>query len=349
MVAASPPSATAHSNGKASHHRHSTSKTAATAAAPPSNINNVRVVGRIRPLAAYEKANGSIPVIKTLPSSSPDSESDDIIYVEPPEGNSSADNTRWFQLDAVLDGDSTQEQVYQQSGAQQAVTHDLFHGFNCTILAYGQTGAGKTFTMGSAAAIATTTAGVDESLSSSEQAASTTMLNPDCGVIPRACADLFATIQSLCQNQATVELSYMEVYNEEIRDLLSPNNTNSQQQQLRIREQLNGEVYVRGLEARPVTCSADVGKLMEEASRRRVTASTNMNAVSSRSHAICVLRLQGIIMTEGSGMAVGTKFQSKLTLVDLAGSERILKRRALKATEPKKESPSTRVSLSWVK
>jgi hypothetical protein len=135
------------------------------------------------------------------------------------------------------------------------------------------------------------------------------------GVIPRAVKDLFDNIQSKCDSNAHVELSYLEVYNEEIRDLMNPKGDNSQ---LRIRETLNGEVYVRGLQSISVGNPGEIGKLMEQASKRRVVASTKMNATSSRSHAICVLKIKGVL--EDS-----TKFQSKLTLVDLAGSERIKK------------------------
>ena len=134
------------------------------------------------------------------------------------------------------------------------------------------------------------------------------------GVIPRAVKDLYDNIQIKCDSNAIVELSYMEVYNEEIRDLLC-NDPAANAKQLRIRETLNGEVYVRGLQARTVGNPGEIGKLMDEASARRVVASTKMNATSSRSHAICVLRVKGVL--EDS-----SKFQSKLTLVDLAGSER---------------------------
>jgi len=120
---------------------------------------------------------------------------------------------------------------------------------------------------------------------------------------------------------ATIMLmsSFLEVYNEEIRDLMNP--SSPQKSDLRIRETLEGEVYVRGLQTRVVNNPTEIGKYMEEASQRRVVASTKMNAVSSRSHAICVLQIRGVL--EDS-----TKFQSKLTLVDLAGSERIKKTQA---------------------
>lgn len=128
------------------------------------------------------------------------------------------------------------------------------------------------------------------------------------GIIPRACADLFAEIRRKCDGNAQVELSYLEVYNEEIRDLLVEGGGSDQKAQppLRIRENLDGEVYVRGLQSRAVENPADVGRLMDEASGRRVVASTKMNATSSRSHAICALRVNGVLDDS-------TKFSSKLT------------------------------------
>jgi len=100
--------------------------------------NNVRVVARIRPLAEYETEKGCSKVVQRLPRS--DSTEDGV-----PEqlsvdccgsgGDRGNEEKRWFELDAVFDGDSTQEHVYEKSGAMKAVTQDLFRGFNCTILA----------------------------------------------------------------------------------------------------------------------------------------------------------------------------------------------------------------------
>ena len=272
---------------------------------------NVRVVSRIRPLAKYELEKGCQPVVVKVPKADSDDGGPEALQVNQANGNhgggGGGGDKRWFELDAVLDERSSQQDVYEKSGAYTAITEDLFQGYNCTILAYGQTGSGKTFTMGTASA------------SVNEQDADGTKSSPplrkEDGLIPRACWDLFDTIHSKCDANAHVEMSYLEVYNEEIRDLMSVDNKNNQ---LRIRETLNGEVYVRGLQSRTVSTPSDVGRLMEEAGGRRVVASTKMNAVSSRSHAICVLRLKGVLED-------ATKFQAKLTLVDLAGSERIEK------------------------
>lgn len=138
----------------------------------------------------------------------------------------------------------------------------------------------------------------------------------DDGMIPRCCVDLFECIADKCDGNAKVELSYLEIYNEEIRDLLA-----HVEKPLKIRETMDGEVYVSGQESRVVTSPAEIGTYMEEAASKRVVAATAMNAVSSRSHAICTLRVSGVVESvEGSD-----KFSSKLTLVDLAGSERIKK------------------------
>lgn len=247
--------------------------------------NHVRVVCRIRPLAEYEKEKGCQEVIKSLPPLVEGGVQQ--LHVTEPE-------SKWFELDAVLGQQCSQEDVYVRSGAREAVCDDLFRGFNCTILAYGQTGAGKTFTMGTAP------------LEGSE-------ISEYCGIIPRACSDLFEQIQEKCDGNAKVALQYLEVYNEDIRDLLAET-----AQPLRIRESLDGEVYVRGLQSRDVKSPADIGACMKEASGRRVVASTKMNAASSRSHAIAVLRITGMLED-------ATKFTAKLTLVDLAGSERIKK------------------------
>eukprot|EP00980_Cylindrotheca_fusiformis_P009332 scaffold2047_cov129-Cylindrotheca_fusiformis.AAC.11 len=243
-----------------------------------SRASNVRVVSRIRATSDNKS------VVHTL--------DDCVLQVE---------GKRWFEMDAVFDVDSSQEKVYIQSGAQRAVCEDLFQGYHCTILAYGQTGSGKTYTMGTA-----TQADAD----------STAITNSRLGVIPRACSDLFANIQTQCDGNAQVEFSYLEIYNEEIRDLLPA--TKSDNSNLKLRETLQGDVYVSGLTKVEVRSPDEIYKHMIDASSRRVVASTRMNAASSRSHALCILTLRGVLED-------GTNVTSKLTFVDLAGSEKISK------------------------
>lgn len=273
------PSTEIMTGGSAAHHHH------------------VRVVARIRPLSQSEQERGSKETITSLqdPSTPANGEEPEII-----ETNGHG-NKRWFELDAVFDPHSTQEQVYEKSGARRAVCDDIFKGYNATILAYGQTGSGKTHTMGTAV-----------------RGDGSTQVQEGDGMIPRACIDLFENVSQKCDGNARVELSYLEIYNEEVRDLLSPADNHGA---LKIRETLQGEVYVSGLTSKQVLNPNDIGKLMEQASKKRVVASTAMNAVSSRSHAICTLRISGVIESDSEV----DKFTSKLTLVDLAGSERIKK------------------------
>jgi hypothetical protein len=246
---------------------------------------NVNVVLRLRPFVAHEKEKGCTKVVHKVRSKS----SDEVVQVN-------QKTNRYFEFDAVLDESDSQKDVYLKSGAHKAVTTDIFRGFNSTIFAYGQSGSGKTFTMGT-----TKSAGGSE-------------IRENSGVIPRACADLFAHIGEKCQGNASVELSYLEVYNEEIRDLL----TSDVDRKIQIREDFNGEVFVEGLTTIEVTSPLEVGKLMNEANGRRAVASTKINEVSSRSHAICIISIQGTTIED-------VTFRSRLTLVDLAGSERLAK------------------------
>lgn len=168
----------------------------------------------------------------------------------------------------------------------------------------GQTGSGKTFTMGN-----------DGSLSNE-------------GIIPFAISDIFQKVGSLLVDnvQVKLELSYMEVYKEECFDLLS-----SQRQKCDIREGSKGETYVEGLSHHVVTCADDVRDLLREVAKVRSTSKTAMNAVSSRSHAICsfVLTTTKVLSGEGeTGVDTTVTSKSFMHLVDLAGSERAKKTQA---------------------
>jgi len=281
---------------------------------------NVRVVTRVRPLSSSEKARGCSHIIETIPAGETE-------FLE------IGAEKRRFELDAAFPSESTQVDVYERSGAAEAVKLDLIKGFNTTILAYGQTGSGKTFTMGTAI--------------SPEGNANGNDLHESEGVIPRAVNDLFH-ISKTTPNSVKVEMAYMEIYNEEIRDLLS-NDPNSGD--LRVQDLPDGTVGVTNVTMKSVESPAEVGKWMEVASNKRVVASTAMNAVSSRSHAVCTLYVTitpGIVISNGeddyasdddvseiksiasenkSTVSNGTfssreQIFAKLTLVDLAGSEK---------------------------
>jgi hypothetical protein len=172
--------------------------------------------------------------------------------------------------------------------------------FHVYLHLFNSSGAGKTYSMGSA--------WCDDDGD----------LNQQSGIIPRACHDLFETIKTKCDGNGMVELSYLEIYNEELRDLLSDQQPAPE---LKIRENLQKSVYVSGLSSHLVKTPCEIRTLLERASKRRQVGATAMNAVSSRSHALCILKIKGNII---SGDDEET-FESSLTLVDLAGSERLKK------------------------
>ncbi|XP_053314847.1 kinesin-like protein KIF1A isoform X1 [Spea bombifrons] len=185
-----------------------------------------------------------------------------------------------------------QKQVYRDIG-EEMLLH-AFEGYNVCIFAYGQTGAGKSYTM----------MGKQEP---SQQ-----------GIIPQLCEDLFSRINDTTNDNMSysVEVSYMEIYCERVRDLLNPKNKGN----LRVREHPLLGPYVEDLSKLAVTSYGDIQDLMDSGNKARTVAATNMNETSSRSHAVF-----NIIFTQRRNDAdaqTTTEKVSKISLVDLAGSER---------------------------
>uniref|UniRef100_A0A8C5MLF9 Kinesin family member 1C n=1 Tax=Leptobrachium leishanense TaxID=445787 RepID=A0A8C5MLF9_9ANUR len=187
---------------------------------------------------------------------------------------------------------ASQRQVYRDIG-EEMLLH-AFEGYNVCIFAYGQTGAGKSYTM----------MGKPE---------------PDQhGIIPQLCEDLFARV---CNNQNpdlsySVEVSYMEIYCERVRDLLSPKSKGN----LRVREHPIMGPYVEDLSKLAVTSYHDIADLMDCGNKARTVAATNMNETSSRSHAVFTIVFTQKRHDEMTNL--DTEKVSKISLVDLAGSER---------------------------
>ncbi|XP_056261304.1 kinesin-like protein KIF13B isoform X1 [Seriola aureovittata] len=207
-----------------------------------------------------------------------------------------------------------QDVVFQCLG--ESLLDNAFMGYNACIFAYGQTGSGKSYTM----------------MGSAEQP----------GLIPRLCSSLFGrTVQEAREGESfTVEVSYMEIYNEKVRDLLDPKGRS--RQALRVREHKVLGPYVDGLSRLAVASYKDIESLMSEGNKSRTVAATNMNEESSRSHAVFNIILTHTLMDLQSGTS-GEKV-SKLSLVDLAGSERAAKTGA--AGERLKEGSNINKSLS---
>uniref|UniRef100_A0A8C7HR78 Kinesin family member 13B n=1 Tax=Oncorhynchus kisutch TaxID=8019 RepID=A0A8C7HR78_ONCKI len=219
----------------------------------------------------------------------------------------------WSMDEADTDKFAGQEVVFQCLG--ESLLDNAFLGYNACIFAYGQTGSGKSYTM----------------MGSSEQP----------GLIPRLCSSLFDRIlQEQREGESfTVEVSFMEIYNEKVRDLLDPKGS---RQALRVREHKVFGPYVDGLSRLAVACYKDIECLMSEGNKSRTVAATNMNEESSRSHAVFNIILTHTLMDLGSGTS-GEKV-SKLSLVDLAGSERAAKTGA--TGERMKEGSNINKSLS---
>ncbi|GFT28387.1 kinesin-like protein unc-104, partial [Nephila pilipes] len=198
----------------------------------------------------------------------------------------------YLSIDPTDSAFASQETVYKDIG-EEMLLH-AFEGYNVCIFAYGQTGAGKSYTM----------------MGKQEEGQE--------GIIPHICKDLFRKIKNV-QNEDTlfsVEVSYMEIYCERVRDLLNPKNKNN----LRVREHPLLGPYVEDLSKLAVTSYQDIHDLMDEGNKARTVAATNMNETSSRSHAVFTIIFTQKKHDKDSGLTA--EKQSKISLVDLAGSER---------------------------
>nr|XP_061832676.1 kinesin-like protein KIF1B isoform X10 [Nerophis lumbriciformis] len=188
---------------------------------------------------------------------------------------------------------AAQNQVYNDIGKE--MLQHAFEGYNVCIFAYGQTGAGKSYTM----------------MGKQEEGQE--------GIIPMLCEDLFEKINEDNNKEKlsySVEVSYMEIYCERVRDLLNPKNKGN----LRVREHPLLGPYVEDLSKLAVTSYTDIADLMDAGNKARTVAATNMNETSSRSHAVFT-----IVFTQkkhDSETDLSTEKVSKISLVDLAGSER---------------------------
>eukprot|EP00891_Asterochloris_glomerata_P006925 jgi/Astpho2/6925/e_gw1.00107.208.1_t len=209
-------------------------------------------------------------------------------------------STYRFTFDHVYTAEALQAEVYQQTA--RGAVHNALQGYNAAIIAYGQTGTGKTYTM----------EGGHE--------------GPTRGIIPRAIEDVFQYIESdrqAAQSKFLVRASYLQIYNEVISDLLKPDRQN-----LVIREDRKRGVYVDGLSEWVVRSPAEVYGLMERGAAQRATGATKLNEASSRSHAVFIIIVEkSTVFAEDTPAAEDQEMEhvkvGKLNLVDLAGSERV--------------------------
>uniref|UniRef100_A0AAG5D6J0 Kinesin motor domain-containing protein n=1 Tax=Anopheles atroparvus TaxID=41427 RepID=A0AAG5D6J0_ANOAO len=253
---------------------------------------NVQVYVRVRPTNNREKLIRSQEVVEVV--SSRELQLKTSAY--------DSRTTKKFTFDRAFAPNSKQNEVYQAVVAPYI--EEVLSGFNCTVFAYGQTGTGKTFTM----------VGEEEpELSAGWEDDTQT------GIIPRAVNHLFDELR-MTELEFSMRISYLELYNEELCDLLSTDDS----VKIRIFDdvQKKGSVIVQGLEEIPVHSKDDVYKLLAKGQERRKTASTLMNAQSSRSHTIFSI----IVHIKENGIDGEEMLKiGKLNLVDLAGSENISK------------------------
>ena len=266
--------------------------------------DNVRVVVRVRPFNATEteKKYADIVRVDALNGS---------IRLENP--NQTRENpAKLFAFDTVFGPDSAQVEVYNR--VARSIVSNVLEGYNGTIFAYGQTGTGKTFTM-------------EGDRSKPEMK----------GIIPNSFAHIFGHIAKAEENvKFLVRVSYLEIYNEDVRDLLGKD----QKARLDVKERPDVGVYVKDLSAFVVNNADDMDRVMTMGNKNRSVGQTKMNEHSSRSHAIFTITVE----CSEKSLADGQQHfrVGKLHLVDLAGSERQSKTGAT----GKRLKEATKINLS---
>uniref|UniRef100_A0A671UZS8 plus-end-directed kinesin ATPase n=1 Tax=Sparus aurata TaxID=8175 RepID=A0A671UZS8_SPAAU len=251
---------------------------------------SVKVAVRVRPFNSREMSKDSKCIIQmqgnTTTIANPKAPKE-------PAKTFSFDYSYWSHTSPDDPSFASQNLVYNDIG-KEMLAH-AFEGYNVCIFAYGQTGAGKSYTM----------------MGKQEEGQE--------GIIPMLCEDLFEKINEDSNKEElsySVEVSYMEIYCERVRDLLNPKNKGN----LRVREHPLMGPYVEDLSKLAVTSYTDIADLMDAGNKARTVAATNMNETSSRSHAVFT-----IVFTQkkhDSETDLSTEKVSKISLVDLAGSER---------------------------
>ncbi|XP_064161277.1 kinesin-like protein KIF17 isoform X1 [Anguilla rostrata] len=264
---------------------------------------SVKVVVRCRPMNDREKALNCKTVVSIEPSRCQ-------CFIEKP--GATEEPPKQFTFDGAYFTHQSTEQMYNEIA--YPLVEGVTEGYNGTIFAYGQTGSGKSFTM----------QGVAEPPAQR-------------GIIPRAFEHIFESIQCAEDTKFLVRASYLEIYNEEIRDLLGTET----KQKLELKEHPERGVYVRDLSMHTVHSVGECERIMEQGWKNRSVGYTLMNKDSSRSHSIFTIHLE-ICNTDGAGedhLRAG-----KLNLVDLAGSERQSKTGA--TGERLREATKINLSLS---
>ncbi|KAH8692071.1 kinesin family protein [Talaromyces proteolyticus] len=265
----------------------------------PGGGGNIKVVVRVRPFNSREIDRGAKCIVKMS--------GNQTVLALPPgaeeklrKGGSkgAVDGPKIFAFDRSYwsfdKGSSNyagQNNLFDDLGIP--LLENAFEGYNNCIFAYGQTGSGKSYSMMG--------------------------YGKEHGIIPNICQDMFKRITAIQQDKnliCTVEVSYLEIYNERVRDLLNPANKGN----LKVREHPSTGPYVEDLAKLVVRSFQEIENLMDEGNKARTVAATNMNETSSRSHAVFTLTLTQ--KRHDAETSMDTEKVAKISLVDLAGSER---------------------------
>ncbi|KAJ3314884.1 Kinesin-like protein kif21b [Boothiomyces sp. JEL0838] len=271
-----------------------------------SATTSVKVAVRVRPMAAKELLANSSECVEIIPGTQQ-------IIVGGGPGCGVGTETVYaftqksFTFDYLFDESTSQEFLFEQSVSQ--LVQRFLEGFNATILAYGQTGSGKTYSMGIGLE------GINSAADPANQ-----------GIVPRAINTIFAYIEKRKTEspayEATVTVSFMELYNEELIDLLH-SRPRSAPHGPTIREDGSGKIVWQNLSEEAVDSTDELLNVLQRGTLCRTTGSTDMNASSSRSHAIFTVTLRQVTPGEDEGSIGNQILLSKFHFVDLAGSERL--------------------------
>ncbi|KAJ1566037.1 Kinesin-like protein kif3b [Nowakowskiella sp. JEL0078] len=274
----------------------------------------VKVIVRCRPFSEKEKIAGHSSIVNIDKQAA-------TVSISDPRSSEPSNIPKIFTFDSVFDNTCSQMEVY--NACARPIVDSVLQGYNGTVFAYGQTGTGKTFSM--------------------EGIRDVPHLR---GIIPNSFEHIFNHIRlSPTSSQYLVRASYLEIYNEDIRDLLNPNKG-----KLEVKERADTGVYVKDLSTFVVKDVEEMDRLMAVGNKYRSVGATNMNEQSSRSHSIFTITIEvSETPEEGENTAKEGEEDAriragKLHLVDLAGSERQSKTGA--AGDRLKEATKINLSLS---
>lgn len=254
---------------------------------------HLEVAVRVRPLTAEEKKSQRCVTKKRLELIRCQ---DNMVFLLPPDPSPTEHDRpeRTYTFDRVFPPSTKNAMVYK-TACQKLVGH-IIDGYNATCFAYGMTGAGKTHTIFG-------------------NVLQERVKYPEAGIYTMTIEDMFTRMQAIHDRQFVVKISFLEIYNEQIKDLLSK----KRKQELHIRQEAKRGIVVSGLSEVRVSTIEDVHQLIRMGLRNRTMAATSANEISSRSHAVFQMTL---FQKNRARQVVDSITVSKLSLIDLAGSER---------------------------